>query len=276
MGPNKRYVRYVAPVMAAALVLSLAACGSSSSGTGTSQSTLDQIVSRGTIRVGTILSLPPFGMKDASGNPQGFDVDIANDIAKALGVKLEVVDTTAADRIPNLTTGKVDLIVADFTRTAERAKSISFTDPYIAAGYNLLVKKDSGIKGVADLTGKTVAVPKGTTEDVAITTANPQAKIARFDTTAACILAVKQGQADAMVEDSNVLLYQAKLDSTLEVSKESVLPVEYNGFGLRRGDPDWQSWLNLFLFNEITSGRETELYQNWFGQAPLFPLNPQY
>lgn len=270
-----RSFRVVVASLTVALVFSIGAC---QGGTGTSadQSTLDQIISRGTIRVGVILSLPPFGMKAADGTAEGFDVDVANDIATALGVKLEITDTTAADRIPNLTTGKVDLIVADFTRNAERAKAISFTDPYIAAGYNLLVKKGSGISGVADLSGKTVAVPKGTTQDVAITAANPEAKIARFDTTAACILAVKQGQADAMIEDANVLLYQAKLDATLEVTKESVLPVEYNGLGLRRGDAEWQSWLNLFLFNEITSGRLTELYTNWFGQAPLFPLNPQY
>jgi len=239
-----------------------------------SKSTLQQVIERGTIKIAVILSFPPFGSRNAQGEPEGYDVDMAKEVAKALGVKLEIIDTTAADRIPNLQTGKVDLVIGNFTRNPERAKAIAFTDPYVVAGQVLLVKKGSGIKGISDLSDKTVAVNKSSTADVLITKANPKAKIQRYDTAAAALLAVKQGQADATIEDSNYLAFQAKLDPTLEVTHDSLVPLEYNGFGLRLGDADWRGWLNLFLFETNISGTNKELYKKWFGQAPVFPLNP--
>jgi len=237
---------------------------------------LQDLAAEGLVEVLPRRGTPPFGSRNAGGEPEGYDVDLAKEVAKALGVKIEIIDTTAADRIPNLQTGKVDLVIGNFTRTPERAKAITFTDPYVVAGQVLLVRKNAGIKGIGDLSGKTVAVNKSSTADTLITKANPQAKIQRYDTAAAALLAVKQGQADATIEDSNYLAFQAKLDPSLDVTHDSLVPLEYNGFGLRQSDPDWLNWLNLFIYDLNISGKNKELYVKWFGKEPTFPLRPQF
>jgi polar amino acid transport system substrate-binding protein len=243
------------------------------------QSTLDQIISSKKLRVGIILSLPPFGMKNEKGEPEGFDVDIAKMAAERLGANLEIVDTTAADRIPNLRTNKVDLIIGQFTRNAERAKVVTFSDPYITAVViAIAVPKDSPAANARDLDGKRVAVIKGTTQDAAFSKAVPGAQIQRFDTSAAALLALKQGQVDAMIEDSNFLNYQAKLEPNFKVIIDPNFKdlIDYNSIGLRRGDPDWLNWVNMFVFELNVYGKGAETYRKWFNADMPAPLNPSY
>ncbi|MFF0013836.1 transporter substrate-binding domain-containing protein [Streptomyces sp. NPDC005374] len=257
---------------------SLSACSSAAGSTGSSatSSTLQQVIKRGTLNVASCLTFPPFGSTSKGNKPQGFDVDVATAMATALGVKVKIVDTTSANRIPNLQTKKVDAVVCNFTTTAERAKQVSFSDPYIVAGEVMLVKKSSGIAALKDLSGKTVAVTKGSTNGDAVKAGNPKARIQEYDTSSAAVLAVKQGQADAMVEDSNFLNYQAKLDSSLKVTKDSVVPLEYNGIGVPLGDATWLQWVNTWLRDFNTSGQADALYKKWFGVSRSFPLNPSY
>lgn len=265
-----------AGVTAAASLSACSSAGGTATGSSAQSSTLQQVIKRGTLNVASCLTFPPFGSLSKDNKPQGFDVDVATAMATALGVKVKVVDTTSANRIPNLQTKKVDAVVCNFTTTAERAKQVSFSDPYIVAGETLLVKKDSGISTIKDLSGKTVAVTKGSTNGDAVKAGNPQAKIQEYDTSAAAVLAVKQGQADAMVEDSNFLNYQAKLDPALKVTKDSVVPLEYNGIGVQLGDPTWLQWVNTWLREFNTSGQADALYKKWFGVSRPFPLNPSY
>ncbi|MCI1031442.1 MULTISPECIES: transporter substrate-binding domain-containing protein [Raoultella] len=241
-------------------------------------SKLDKVISSKSLRVGIILSLPPFGMKNAEGEPEGFDVDVAKLAAQKLGVKLEIVDTTASDRIPNLRTDKVDMVIGQFTRNSERAKVVSFSDPYITAVVMAIaVPKDSTVSGAKDLSGKRVAVIKGTTQDAVFTATVPNADIQRFDSSAAALLALKQGQVDAMIEDGNFLNYQAKMDGKIKVVIDSAFKnlVDYNSIGVKRGDPDWLAWVNTFVFELNTSGKGHELYRKWFNSDMPAPLNPQ-
>jgi len=226
--------------------------------------------------VADCLSFAPFGFVDANGQPAGYDVDIANALAADLGVKAVVTDTTSANRIPNLLTNKVDIVFCNFTITGDRANQIDFTNPYVVASEALLVKKNSGINTVADMTGKSVAVVKGSTNGDDVTAVNPQAKIQQYDSSAAAILAVQQGQADAMVEDSNFLAYQASLDSSLMVTSDQLVPLEYNAFGVRQGDQTWLNRVNDFLFRFNASGQNEQLYEKWFQTKPKYPLNPQF
>lgn len=255
----------------------LAACSSHGTSANTVQSsTLQKVIRGGTLNIASCLSFAPFGEVDSSGKAEGYDVDVATAMATALGVKVHVIDTTSADRIPNLLTGKVDAVVCNFTITSQRATQIAFSNPYVVAGETLLSKKSAGSTSLAQLSGKTVAVTKGSTDGAAVQTVNPQVKIQQYDTSAAAVLAVKQGQADAMVEDSNFLAYQAKLDPTLQVTNTSVVPLEYNGIGVRAGDPTWLQWINTWLLDFNTSGKNKSLYEKWFGIAPAFPVNPSY
>ncbi len=241
-----------------------------------SSSTLQAVLQRGTLRVGDCLTFAPFGFYDANGQPDGYDVDLAKELAKEMGVKLEVVNTTSANRIPNLQTSKVDVVFCNFTRNLERAKVIDFTSPYVVASEALLVKKSSGIQSVKDMANRTIATVKGSTNGDEVRSLGIPIKIQEFDSSQAAILAVKQGQADAMIEDNNFLAYQAKLDPDLVVTNEALVPLEYNAFGVKAGDQQWLSYLNLFLFNINASKLNAQLYKKWFGTDPHFPLNPQF
>jgi polar amino acid transport system substrate-binding protein len=266
-------------LLAVAGVLFMAGCTKVSSpgeGAGPAASTLQAVLQRGTLRVGDCLSFAPFGFYDKDGNPDGYDVDLAKELAKQMGVKLEVVNTTSANRIPNLQTSKVDVVFCNFTRNLERAKVIEFTSPYVVASEALLVKKSSGIQSVKDMANRTIATVKGSTNGDEVRSLNIPIKIQEYDSSQAAILAVKQGQADAMIEDNNFLAYQAKLDPDFAVTNEALVPLEYNAFGVKAGDQAWLNYLNLFLFNINASKLNAQLYKKWFGAEPRFPLNPQY
>jgi polar amino acid transport system substrate-binding protein len=193
-----------------------------------------------------------------------------------MGVKLEVVNTTSANRIPNLQTAKVDVVFCNFTRNLERAKVVEFTSPYVVASEAMLVKKSSGIQSAKDMNGRTIATVKGSTNGDEVRSMGIPVKIQEYDSSQAAILAVKQGQADAMIEDNNFLAYQAKLDPELAVTNEALVPLEYNAFGVRAGDQAWLNYLNLFLFNINASKLNAQLYKKWFGVDPRYPLNPQF
>ncbi len=263
-----RGTRLTAGLVLIAMVLT--GCSSTDSNTGKDK--LQEVISAGKVRVGDCLSFAPFGFMDENGKPAGYDVDIATIMAEQLGVTLEMVDTTADNRIPNLQTDKVDVVICNFTENPVRAKQINFTIPYVIAGEVLLVKKESDINGISDLDGKTVAVVTGSTNAEIIAAANPNAKTQSYPTSAAAVLAVKSGQADAMIEDSNFQTYQAKLDPTLRVTTDSLIPLEHNGFGVAQGNPDWLEWQNQFLFWLNHTGKNRELYNKWFGMDPLWPV----
>jgi polar amino acid transport system substrate-binding protein len=261
------------------LVVAITGCGSttSTSSQPTQQSTLDRVIASGTLKVAIILTLPPFGTKDANGNPQGFDVDVANALGKSLGVNVEITDVSGADRIPFLVTSKVDVIVGALTITPERAKTVAFTDHYVAAGAAiLLAMKDAPYTNIQDIitAGKSVALAKGTTQDLALSAEYPSLQIQRFDTTAAALLAVKQGQAAALVEDSNIVAYMAAQDPSMKIVNNPTTGVEYYGIACRHGDSDWYTYLNTWVGNFNDSGQNAATYKKWFGVAPLLPLHP--
>lgn len=254
------------------VLIALVLSGCAGASTETKPDKLQQVLTAGKVRVGDCLSFAPFGFFDEAGKPAGYDVDIATIMAEQLDVELEMVDTTADNRIPNLQTDKVDVVICNFTENPVRAKQINFTIPYVIAGEVLLVRKDSTINGISDLDGKTVAVVTGSTNAEIIAAANPNATTQSYPTSAAAVLAVKSGQADAMVEDSNFQTYQAKLDPELRVTADSLIPLEHNGFGVAQGQLNWLEWQNQFIFWLNHTGKNRELYNKWFGMDPLWPV----
>ena len=140
--------------------------------------------------VGMELAYPPFEMTDPSGKPTGVSVDLATDLAKSLGRPVVIQNISFDGLIPALKTGKVDLVISSMTATAERAKSIDFSDPYISTGLCLLLKKDSTVQGVADLDrpGVKVAVKKGTTGHLYATGNLKKADILVLDKDSAAVL----------------------------------------------------------------------------------------
>ena len=114
------------------------------------------------------LDFPPNGSRDANNNPIGFDVDYCNDLGKALGVEVEIVDTPENDRIPAILSGRADVAVAVASDTLERAKTVGFSIPYFVFKTIVLAREDSGIKGPDDIKGHTVGGPAGAYETLAL------------------------------------------------------------------------------------------------------------
>jgi ABC-type amino acid transport substrate-binding protein len=112
---------------------------------------LDDIIASGVLRCAVVLDFPPMGSRDADNNPVGFDVDYCNDLAAALGVTAEYVETPFPDRIPALVSGRADVGVASTSDTLERAKTIGFSIPYFAFTNVVLTRTDAGIATYEDL-----------------------------------------------------------------------------------------------------------------------------
>lgn len=268
--------RRAAGAVAALLALSVLGACSAEGGAAQGDDVLDQVMKRGTVRVGECMGLPPFGMYDAQNQPEGYDVDIANLIGEGLGVDVEIVDTSVANRIPALQTDQVDVVLCNTTRTLERATQVAFTDTYIVAGTTIMSKEGAGIASVADLDDKRVAVVKGSPFGALLGEEVPSAEVVELDVPSDGVVAVQQGQVDAFIEDSNFLQYQAALAGGLEVSTDSLTPLYYNAFAIKHGSPKWQAWLNELIFQLNVSGQNAELQEQWFGGPLPFVLNPQY
>lgn len=129
---------------------------------------LDDIIESGKLRCAVTLDFPPMGSRDAQNNPVGFDVDYCNDLAKALDVKAEIVETPFPDRIPALVSGRADVIVASTSDTLERAKTIGMSIPYFAFVKVVLTREDTGIASYEDLKGRPVGGTAGTFEALAL------------------------------------------------------------------------------------------------------------
>ena len=147
------WVRITAVV--ATLGLALAGC---SQGGGEPADKLEAIKQRGQINIGSCLGTPPYGMLDDSGQPAGFDIDLANELGEFLDVKVTITDLNSNGRIPALQSGVIDLVSCNFTITDERRQQVDFSNVVMYSGNSLLVRKDSGITSLEDLAGKTVGV----------------------------------------------------------------------------------------------------------------------
>ena len=117
---------------------------------GGGSSTLDSVVDKGKIRVAVLPDFPPFSVQNASGEFEGYEVDIAKELAKALGVKLELVSTDGASRLPLLKAGRTDVNISSWTATDERAKAVGYTIPYVADGASVLYKSGTDIEDYDD------------------------------------------------------------------------------------------------------------------------------
>ncbi|GAB3629678.1 L-cystine-binding protein FliY [Pandoraea terrae] len=165
---------------------------------------LDSIAKAGVVRIGVFEDYPPFGSIGPDMKPQGYDIDVANLIAKGLNVKVELVQVTGDNRMAYLVNRKTDMLLS-VGHTPERAKVIDFSKPY--APYELAVfgPKALTVKNADDLAGKTISVARGTLEDLSVTKAAPKsAVIKRFDDPNGAITAFLAGQVQLMVVGNDV------------------------------------------------------------------------
>ncbi|MGS0743802.1 transporter substrate-binding domain-containing protein [Glaciimonas sp. GG7] len=166
---------------------------------------LDQIVKSGVLKVAVPQDFPPFGSVTSELTPQGLDIDVAALIAKKMGVKLELIPVTSANRVPYLQTKKVDLIISSLGKNPEREKVIDFSAPYAPFYNGVFGGADQKVSSVADLAGKTVGVTRGAVEDLELSKMVPATTtIKRYEDNNGTISAFLSGQVQ-LVATGNVV-----------------------------------------------------------------------
>ena len=231
--------------------------------------TLDDIQSRGVLRVGMEPGYMPFEMTNKRGDIVGFDVDMAKRMAKAMGVKLELVSTAWDGIIPALITKKFDIIMSGMTLTQERNLKISFASPYIVIGQSILIdKKLAGeIKSYKDLNNKKyeVASKLGTTGEQATKRMIPKATYISFETEQEGVMDLLNGKIDAFVYDLpfNAIAFAEKGQKKLILLDE---PFTYEplAWAVNKGNADFRNWLDNFLVQVKNDGTYDKIYKKWF------------
>jgi polar amino acid transport system substrate-binding protein len=233
-----------------------------------SASTIETVGKRGTLLVGVSLGTPPFGITNASMEPDGYDVNVAKLLARELGVKVEIVDIVAANRIPSLTTGKVDIVISSFSITPERAKAIAFSNAVYVDQQVAIGTKAAAIPTLADLKGKRIGVTRSTTNDIALTKRAPEGTlIQRYDDDAATNQALLAGQVVGAVTSGALAAAIKDRNPGLALETKFVVSEAPMAIGLRRGDLEWLHWLNTTLFMLWTNKELQALQQTWMGVA---------
>lgn len=237
---------------------------------------LDDIKKAGVLRVGVFDANPPFGYADAkTGQPVGLDVDYAQEIANKLGVKLELRATNPANRVPLLTSGKVDIVAANFTITDERKKQIEFSTPYFASGLQFIAKKGV-LKQPDDLKrdGIRLGVDKGTTQETTLRDGYPNARVIAYDDSPLALTALRTGAIQAFAQDGaklGALLATLPNRSELEISP-FVLTREYMGIGVPKGETKLTATIDQILQGLEKDGSAGRIYDRWFGPKSAAPL----
>ncbi|WP_263145623.1 transporter substrate-binding domain-containing protein [Pseudomonas sp. RIT-PI-AD] len=235
---------------------------------------LDDIIESGKLRCAVTLDFPPMGFRDEKNAPAGFDVDYCNDLAKILGVDAEVVETPFPDRIPALVSGRADVIVASTSDTLERAKTVGLTVPYFAFQMQVLTREDTGITGYKDLKGKPVGNTSGTYEAIALekdVKSWGSGSFRAYQTQNDTILAVTQGHIDATVVTNTVAAATLKSGKYkgLKIAGDAPYVIDYVSLAAKRNEYGLLNYLNLFVNQQVRSGRYAELYEKWVGGKPV-------
>ena len=230
-----------------------------------SAQTLDEITANGKITVGIIVDYPPFGFLDENQQPAGYDIDFANMLGEALGVDVEFVQVSGANRIPFLVTKKIDLLVADLGITPERAKQVMYTSPYSGSSSVVVAPTDRDISGLEDLTGLRVGVAR---QAPLLYPGRPRARVMRFDGEGTAAQALLSGQVDVLVA-SNTMVDAFSKTRTRRSTKFD--QVQADSLTVRKDAFELAQWLNTFIYY-VKAALDT-LYRKWVG-TPLPDLPP--
>ena len=192
---------------------------------------------------------PPFGYIGVRSQHAGFDVEIARQFSRfAFGKSNRVTYScvTTPAREPALTTGRVDMVIATFTYTADRDTRIDFSRAYYKATGRLLVANNSSIGSVANLAGKTVATTSGSIYDRWVKNCFKDTKLVVTDSFTNALLAFRDGRADTLMWDDTVLLGIAATDPSYKLTNDLFLPLPY-GIGIKQGNTELKAWIDSRL-----------------------------
>jgi polar amino acid transport system substrate-binding protein len=227
--------------------------------------TLSDIKQAKKIRISIDLTNSPYGRTDEKLQPSGSDVDIAKLLSNDMGVQFEIVPTTGSSRIPNLQSGKADLVISSLSITPERAKAVDFSVPYADLLSVVAGPKSIEVKSLADLDGKKVAVTRGTTQDTDLTQQAKSTQIVRYEDDATLALAVASGQADLFATGrAQVIVINAK-NPARELEPKITLRTFYLAIGVRKGEPELLAWTNNWVKTNLKNGRLNAINKAYHG-----------
>ncbi len=236
--------KYTVKVIAILVLLALALT-SAAAEDGKVYRTLDEIKASGTINIGVFSDKNPFGYVDENGEYQGYDVYFAKRIGEDLGVAVNYVSTEAANRVEYLETGKVDIILANFTVTAERAEKVDFALPYMNVALGVVSPESRVIKDLSEIgADDQVIVISGTTAEDYLIKNNPEIKLQKYDTYANAKTALENGNAVAWANDNTEVIAFALENEGYEVGIPSLGSQDTIAPAVSKGNETLLTWIN--------------------------------
>ncbi|WP_332304490.1 transporter substrate-binding domain-containing protein [Rhizobium sp. GR12] len=228
---------------------------------------LADITARGTLRVAVPQDFPPFGSVAADMTPQGYDIDMAKLIADKLGVKVELVPVTSANRVPYLQTNKVDLVISSLGKNAEREKVIDFSDAYAPFFNGVFGPTDLAVSKAEDLTGKTVAVTRGSVEDLELTKVAPSdATIKRYEDNNGTISAFLSGQAEVVATGNVVAAAILARNPPKRPEMKFLIKNSPCYIGLNKSETALLEKVNATIASAKADGSLNAIAAKWLGQ----------
>lgn len=265
----RKYYTSIAFLLIVAVLVS--ACGAASS----TESTYDRVKDRDLVRVGVRFDNPPLSYIEDDGQWVGFDVDLANELAKRLGVKIEQVKVDEITRISFLQEGKIDMAVASMNHTRGRDEAVDFSVTYFWDNQSFLVRTGT-YTSLEEMMGRKVAANAGSSAIPAwraysATHAGPPPEIVEFTDKVAAMQALRDGAVEGYTEDNITLLALAAGDPNLELLPGGFNPVQF-GIGLPANDSAWRDQVNYALQEIWKDGTYLMIYEKWFGPGSAVPL----
>ena len=227
---------------------------------------LDDVKSRGTLRVAVEGTYPPFNFKDAKGQLDGFDVDIAKALAAKLGVKPEFTTTEWSGILAGLQAGKYDVIVNQVAATDERRKTFDFSAPYVTSYPQLIVRANEtrSLQSAADLKGKKIGVGQGSNfADLAKTWEG--AEVRTYPGATEYLQDLATGRIDAALNDSLLIPYLKEKTKLPIKAGPRVGAVERMGVAFRKGNPQFKAAVDKILGDARADGTLKQISLKWFG-----------
>ena len=231
---------------------------------------LDDIKARGRLIVGVSETSPPFSSRADEKGVVGYDVDLAESVAKRLGVGLEKKSIINAERIPALRQDKVDLAASGMTRAENRKRDIDFSLAYLNSPHKVLIRKDAGITGVKHMAARKLALVKSASVDAELEATVPTLQIVLFDDYGACFIALQERRVDGFLADELLLLSFAQKSGS---PQDFAMIADYDlprtaGFGIKKNEPRFTAFVNRTLLELEASGEAARIFDAWFAPLP--------
>ncbi|SCU73421.1 ABC transporter periplasmic protein [Cupriavidus necator] len=231
---------------------------------------LDTIKQRKKILVAVDIGGPPYGMIDEQARQVGSDVEAARLLAQDLGVTLQIVPVSGPNRVPFLLSRKADVVMASFSITEDRKKVIDFSEPYGVVPVVIGGPASAKVASFADLSGKTIAVTRGTTSDQELTRGSkgiPSVSIVRYEDDATTNTAVATGQQDYIAAPPSTILAVKKASPSRDIASKFAMKAYPYGIGVRKNEPELKAWLDGWVKTNLKNGKLDEIYKRYFGMS---------